>query len=237
MKRHKDKQYLIPAVVLWILAASGCSLLISPDAYGTAGSSDASGPSVADASEAGLVDACLGCDAGLQDATPPALERLSLPLCLDMEANTVPPVIFQDSGPQGDRLHLIGLYQANKSSMDVTFTVSGPNVLVLSSYKAVSWQLNLGLSASLNKVYVISVEAPSSLTVLPDNLDPDKEILQWTGAGACGYQPRMSPASGDCDTEMHIARVQLLTQLMLANYGGCYGGEVAIISNASALAE
>lgn len=159
-----------------------------------------------------------------QESGPTSLPVDAAPLsasCSDLDS-------YNAGSAGGTELHLIGVYRADSSQINVQVDRKGPLVLVLSSYDAVQWNVTAAPGTKIQRIVMSSYE-PSSVAA-PPGISVDHFIFEQGGKYLdTGYA--WPAASGGSDTQALIKNAQAETGLEMTSFGGCYSGGSFTLTN------
>ena len=142
------------------------------------------------------------------------------PVILDCEDEISTRIAPASGSPA---LRILGIYESNSDhsvvgEATVTLDRSECTVLVLSSYEATHWTVNVGPGATLERVILNGYKQQTA--TVPAGVpieDHSPYYHQWLGS--CGYA---WPDNGQgCNTTNLIAAAEQLTGLCLASFQGC----------------
>ena len=134
-----------------------------------------------------------------------------------------PYTSWADPAATEPELHIIGVYESQAGSggpVSVKVSRTAEIVLVLTSYSAVDWQIDLDAAHNVTPILVSSYD-PATWAFTGAGTAP-VSYVGWIGE--CGYEiPDMDPYSG-CETPDLQATVEATTGLVMASFQGCYAG-------------
>jgi hypothetical protein len=122
-------------------------------------------------------------------------------------------------------VHVIGVYETHSESTRgagnalVNIARPGLHSLVLSSYEATNWQIQLGAGVRIKSIHLVGYHAQ---TVMPphEGITITTDTLDQTKSGACGYS---WPYNGEgCNTNQLLAIARHRTGSEVASFHGCY---------------
>lgn len=120
--------------------------------------------------------------------------------------------------PTQPELHLIGVYQPDGGgAIDVDLQRGGDQIVVLSSYAAVQWNLTAAPGVNVTQVVLNGYEL-QGLTGFAGPVDNRSPAGNWLGA----YGYAWPAATGGSDTAALVQAVEQLTGLTLTSFTGCY---------------
>jgi hypothetical protein len=133
-----------------------------------------------------------------------------------------------DTAATEPELHVVGVYESQNGpggEVEVKVTRTAESTLVLTSYSAVDWQIDLDAAHDVTEILISSYDL-STYTFTGAGTAP---VVYVGWIGACAYEiPDTDPYSG-CETPDLQAIVEPRTGLKMASFQGCYsGGEYTI---------
>jgi len=129
-------------------------------------------------------------------------------------------------GTEGPALWLTGIYETHGEHAGgdhpmgygtVAFDLPGDNILALSSYEPVTWNLALGPDAEITEILLFGYHEQ-----LVENAGdvPVTFVDSASGLSSCGYS--LPYNGGGCDTDELIAQVEDAAGRDLSRFDGCY---------------
>lgn len=136
------------------------------------------------------------------------------------------PMVWRTEPGDEARLWVAGIFEAedydlyeNRNEAHIVWSKPGHNVLVLSAYRAVTWNLELVADGKLDAVWILGYydqEVITSATIDIEVYTASAEDCTF----ACGYQ-RAEDEHG-CGAETLVAMAESLTGLIVTGFDGCY---------------
>jgi hypothetical protein len=167
----------------------------------------------------------------LDPADPSTTATDLLPVILDCDTESGYEVDTEVFGTDGPALWLTGIYQTHDDHSggyhpmgygEVFFDLAGDNILALSSYEPVTWELTLGDEAEVTEILLFGYH--EQLVEGADGI-PVTYIDPYAAAGSvCGYS--LPYNGGGCDTDELIAEVEAAAGRSVTRFDGCYDASV-----------